>query len=1543
MSAFSEIINAFRYLPVMLPRWVWLLLGVTLFSAAIYALMVRLAQRRRRMAKPVPPPVVAEPGESAAKEGKPEEAAERRPPAFRSWLTRKVCRYRFATIFRAFLKTLRLHVSGRDYRYQIPWVLLIGEEGAGKSTLLHHLQMDRPFGAPEVSEVGCDAWLFDQGVVLDLAGRYVLNHEAGSDAPCWLQFLRTLHGIRPRKPLEAIVLTLSAREILASLEQPDLAQEKALHLYRKLWGLQKELGMRLPVYLLITQCDQLEGFTAFSEALPERLLENMLGWSNADTLQTTYSDHYADLAFSQIYRDLNEMQLELIASSRRIENPDTLLLFPHSLRPLFKGLKPWLNRIFHPSVYQESFFLRGIYCCGALPVAKEQHGKGRSASDQIEFLPGVGGRIEESRVVYLTHLFRDKIFRESGIAHPVAKSVLWQMRRLWALQAAFAVLLLLIIGGQWVAYQRLDHEKQEIILPVFAGIREDIERLESARRELEASPANVAILEQVKTQSATRLISSLGTIRTESFSSLFLPLSWSSPINDDLTRALAAAYDTFILQWLYDGLDRRIHDILFKGVSALDSYRYRSLIEVPEYALLQRSLNELGEFVHFVTQYNELERQSAEYTVRTIQELAHYTHGLRVATTAQPRNFTLSGKAFGKIENFKAFRLAAYQEEAQGQISYLTEQWLEKFFSYNTLMLTMQGVVDDLEQIRRAGRDPDALLRLLEGLQQKLSEVERHRSSPEWQWLNQESISNVIVFQQFTAKVAATPLLGESFSTSLTIKAERRYQAFRNEMARLQERLGAVGALSDASAGGGAAVAAVGGGGGGAGESATGVSQSGAGMAAESRRSAAATTPLPIASADTGLSSPREPRRSPEEGEGSEGASATQQLDVRQQLEAFMREEFMRELPFGAMRITIPEDRLLFWDPAMLEQTVELVDNYVEFREYKEPNLAPELRETVRQSGQARLNRNLQSLLSRAQQIKARPYALYPQYQEDALREHVENYAQSAPLVSALIERLGRVHGYAGLISILRRQQAEIGVGLLERADRLLESDHLYDPRAAAFSNWDGVSPLSKAAFGVADQEELEYYLALQRRRMGYLVENYVQPTLKVLGELQQGAAVPSSHLQPRWERITQELDRYNRSDVASSLAQLERFVLFDLDKVTLESCFDELKGARTHARADYFARKQQTLRESLFQQCVTLAEAQGEARYGVLQRSFSDHLAGRFPFSKNSYEASAAGLGSLHPNQLRNFFARFTRHATHLEGTLEITQAFDDSRQQAIHFIEQMRQLERLFESFLKAEAPDALPEYEFTVEFRVNRDFEVGANQIIDWQLEVNSVPIREVDGVWRGVWRYGDPVTLNLRWARNSRFRPRWDGVTQRQRLNIVGEESAVLHYAGEWALFELLAENQPRVIDFPVGSNRDNSLLKIKVPVARLIEALELEGQTESDPSLSASGQLPSRGTRDRHLLLYQERYRELFEEAEEAVLYMRIRLYPVGTTHQVLFTEFPERAPLLERAEQHNPILRSGAMDSRRMVPQEYTLPSSLIEGESDIQPPGEAP
>jgi type VI secretion system protein ImpL len=369
---------------------------------------------------------------------------------------------------------LRYLTTNREWRYRNPWILMVGERMSGRTALaqsLPHAQRAAALLREAELQVPDSQWtVLDGGVLIEIADleepdeQKVLRH--------WRAVLRDINTQRPERPLDAVVLTLSARTLLSDEKgaQTVLAQR----VYQRLFDLQKRLSFTFPVYVVVTQCDAVEGFEPFFEAHDPARLDEIFGWSSPYSLQHAFEPAWVDQAFAKLRDDLLAAQL-LAAGQSEVADADAFFLFPRRFEALHGPLRNVLREVFRPASYHDSFMVRGIYFTGRVSAAARRT------------------RAPEHRIAFTADLFEDRIFRECNLARPTQEGILSRNRLLRRVQlgmlagSALLFFLLALTGA------RLSHEA-DIALAVFGtldpsqAVRDDgdcnRERIEAVARKL---------------------------------------------------------------------------------------------------------------------------------------------------------------------------------------------------------------------------------------------------------------------------------------------------------------------------------------------------------------------------------------------------------------------------------------------------------------------------------------------------------------------------------------------------------------------------------------------------------------------------------------------------------------------------------------------------------------------------------------------------------------------------------------------------------------------------------------------------------------------------------------------------------------------------------------------------------------------------------------------------------------------------------------------------------------------------------------------------
>ena len=268
---------------------------------------------------------------------------------------------------------LRKTVRGIDFRYGVPWYLLIGPADSGKTTLVGHAPASAQLEPQSMSEsravAGIGWHYFDGGVVIDVAASLALPGTRG-DVTGWRALLRLLKRYRPRRPVEGIVIAVPA-SLLLDPSWKARTHDVGSMIRERLVLAQAELGFAVPVYVVVTHADQIAGFTAFTEALPDNLQQDMLGWSNPHAPDVMFEGNWIDEAFTELHRCIVQLQVELFAVSRQLDRPSELFLFSGELQRIAEPMRALLDEMFRPSVYRSASLFRGFYLSGLGPERAE--------------------------------------------------------------------------------------------------------------------------------------------------------------------------------------------------------------------------------------------------------------------------------------------------------------------------------------------------------------------------------------------------------------------------------------------------------------------------------------------------------------------------------------------------------------------------------------------------------------------------------------------------------------------------------------------------------------------------------------------------------------------------------------------------------------------------------------------------------------------------------------------------------------------------------------------------------------------------------------------------------------------------------------------------------------------------------------------------------------------------------------------------------------------------------------------------------------------
>lgn len=279
------------------------------------------------------------------------------------------------------LKQSRLRLLG-DPLYVLPWFVVMGRSSSGKSTAVKNAYLLSPILDMPERQAGStrnlDWWMYEEAVVIDTAGRYAVPEDISRDRGEWDQLAALLSRRKQKEPLNGILVVVGADRLLTA--SADDLLEEGRQVRTSLGHLMNTLAAQVPVYLLVTKCDLIEGFTPFCESLPQESWRQVMGALNdkpgADVMLAL------DQCLDKLNARLKDLRLLLV---ERTQNPSIeMMFFPDALYKLRDGLRHFTDGALRGSPYLETPHFRGLFLSSSQQL--ETDDRGRELHDRGLFL-----------------------------------------------------------------------------------------------------------------------------------------------------------------------------------------------------------------------------------------------------------------------------------------------------------------------------------------------------------------------------------------------------------------------------------------------------------------------------------------------------------------------------------------------------------------------------------------------------------------------------------------------------------------------------------------------------------------------------------------------------------------------------------------------------------------------------------------------------------------------------------------------------------------------------------------------------------------------------------------------------------------------------------------------------------------------------------------------------------------------------------------------------------------------------------------------------
>ncbi|MEO1084088.1 MAG: PKD domain-containing protein, partial [Acidobacteriota bacterium] len=645
-------------------------------------------------------------------------------------------------------------------------------------------------------------------------------------------------------------------------------------------------------------------------------------------------------------------------------------------------------------------------------------------------------------------------------------------------------------------------------------------------------------------------------------------------------------------------------------------------------------------------------------------------------------------------------------------------------------------------------------------------------------------------------------------------------------------------------------------------------------------------------------------------------------LDLDAAVKKLLGESFMAEETQNTL--TVPGDlQRLFWSQSGLKKTTDLVTSYQSFLDGGVSPFPDDLQSTTEEVALGTLAEHMLDALAAAQSFRPAPSRVSAQTLERGLAMQVRNYTASAATLAQILDdfqSLQLYDAYDQLTAVLSVEQTH----LLEDLDALLDLEPLFRPVDDTFSWWRGVQPPAPPAFGLTSPAvcpapaagwcgsggpaagpnasapsadaparctasadvvgQLNAWVGDETATAGTLVSSYAEPILGSPTAIHLLSSKTLDQLTERWQRFTTDVDQFEKKQPGNAIQSLVQFITETMMQLSLGTCSTlPPAGTGSSSEVDYFRSRKAELVRGLGSRCDALAAETALPDFRTYAHLFNERLAGRYPFVDPSPATPITQDAT--PAALREFFTAFDRSACLLAAVPAGDPRFEGEEGAVRGFNDAMQAVRGFLAPFLDQPSKYPVPTYGYRVEFRVNRNREVGADQIIDWQLQVGdetqimglrtqppppppptapgstagAAPTAASATALGGGWIFGEPSTLSLRWAQES---PATPTAPDDDRVRLDGR-TVVWDYDNLWSLLALVRDYPAAGTDFPGTAEPRPETLKLTV------------GTTTRTASGVGTGEV-------------------------DATVYVRITFFTPDFSSELDLPPFPVRAPRLTR-------------------------------------------
>ncbi len=267
-----------------------------------------------------------------------------------------------------------------------PLIIIIGNEGAGKSSLINYSNIEYPisdslqsYKKMHKSTNNFGLYISKNGALLDTEGNYFsqesfFNPDNTDEIPednldknkdfllkknVWNNFLSFLNTRVFHSKLNGVIVVIDVQSFLANPKE--YSNDIILYLVKRVNECEKKINIKLPIYIVFSKIDLLEGMSEYWNIFNQRVANKILGLTLcADIHKKDLESSFQELSKSLLYTFMKSNQ-----SLHSIDDKNTAFLFLKQLDYLFALIIEFILQAYTQNKLKNKSYIRGVYFTSA--------------------------------------------------------------------------------------------------------------------------------------------------------------------------------------------------------------------------------------------------------------------------------------------------------------------------------------------------------------------------------------------------------------------------------------------------------------------------------------------------------------------------------------------------------------------------------------------------------------------------------------------------------------------------------------------------------------------------------------------------------------------------------------------------------------------------------------------------------------------------------------------------------------------------------------------------------------------------------------------------------------------------------------------------------------------------------------------------------------------------------------------------------------------------------------------------------------------------